>query len=82
MITQSIRDHIFSSVCAIGYLAVPMEEYRRDPKKPFLEVLGTGFLVRETTVMTNRHVIESKYGYSNLWLPLWKRVAGEQDSLQ
>jgi hypothetical protein len=38
-------------------LSVPLEEYQRGPELPLFQVIGTGFLVRDTTVITNRHVI-------------------------
>jgi V8-like Glu-specific endopeptidase len=48
-----------------------MEEYKKDPTRPFFKVEGTGFLVRRNTVITNRHVIQSllysqkEFGFSN-----------------
>lgn len=47
------------SICAVGFLTVSPAEYVKDPTKPFFKVCGTGFLVRNTTVITNRHVIEA-----------------------
>ncbi|HYT16862.1 MAG TPA: serine protease [Thermoplasmata archaeon] len=58
MFAQGVLNTIRSGVCAVGYLTVNAKEYSRDPTRPFLKVVGTGFLVRETTVITNRHVIE------------------------
>jgi len=54
---ESLRE-LRNGVCGIGYLTVPMEEYSKDPTRPFFKVVGTGFLVRTTTILTNRHVIE------------------------
>ncbi len=58
MIDSSILNHLRCGICAIGYLTVKAEEYVKDAKSPFFKVIGTGFLVRDTTVMTNRHVIQ------------------------
>jgi hypothetical protein len=69
MIEKEIIQKITNGVCAIGYLSVPLSEYQKDPRSPFFHVIGTGFLVRQTTVITNRHVIEglfeeqSHYGF-------------------
>jgi len=42
----------------VGYLTVPWAEYVKDIGRPFFKVVGTGFLVRDSTVITNKHVIE------------------------
>lgn len=47
-----------NGICAIGYVTVPREVYVQDPSSPFFKVVGTGFMVRRTTVMTNRHVVD------------------------
>jgi V8-like Glu-specific endopeptidase len=47
-----------NGVCAVGYLTVPLAEYMKDPANPYFKVVGTGFLIRPTTVLTNRHVLE------------------------
>jgi hypothetical protein len=59
MLNKDIISKITNSVCAIGYLKVPLPEYRKNLDLPFFNVIGTGFLVRRTTVITNRHVIEA-----------------------
>lgn len=61
MIDKEIIHKITNGVCAIGYLSVPLDEYKRKPRSPLLQVIGTGFLVRPTTVITNRHVIEGLF---------------------
>ena len=53
MITKEIIDKVTNGVCAIGYLSVPLEEYRKNTLSPFFQIIGTGFLVRPTTVITN-----------------------------
>lgn len=60
---KKVIRRITNGVCAIGYLSVPLTEYRKDPHSPFFHVVGTGFLVRDTTAMTNRHVIEALFEY-------------------
>jgi len=58
MISTEVISQVRNGVCAVGYLTVPLTEYVRNPRSPFFQVIGTGFLVRPTTVITNRHVIE------------------------
>lgn len=58
MIPEPVLARIRDGTCAVGYLTVPLEVYKRDPLKPFFKVVGTGFLVRPDTAVTNRHVIE------------------------
>ena len=57
MISRKILNKIYLGTCAIGYHTMPIEEYRRDPFERGFEVIGTGFLVRNHVVMTNRHVL-------------------------
>ena len=61
MIDATVITQVRNGVCAVGYLTVTLHEYRQDFTKPFFKVLGTGFLVREWTVITNRHVIQSLF---------------------
>lgn len=58
MIDQGVISKVRNGVCAVGYLTVPLPTYLKDLTKPYFKVVGTGFLVRDTTVVTNRHVIE------------------------
>lgn len=58
MIAEEILFKVRNGICAIGYLTVPFQSYLNDPQSPYFKVVGTGFMVRETTIMTNRHVIE------------------------
>lgn len=51
-----ILSRVRNACCAIGYLPEDPEEYRQNPGS--FQVVGTGFLVRDVTVMTNRHVIQ------------------------
>jgi V8-like Glu-specific endopeptidase len=46
------------STCAVGYCTVPIQQYVADTNKPFFNVVGTGFMVANELVMTNRHVIQ------------------------
>ena len=59
MIDPQILARVRSGVCAVGYLRVPLADYQRNTQSPFFQVMGTGFLVRGTTIITNRHVIEA-----------------------
>jgi hypothetical protein len=70
MIDPEVVSRVRNSVCAIGYLTVTLEEYLRSIQSPFFQVIGTGFLVRETTVITNRHVIQGLFALqANLGFP-------------
>lgn len=57
MLDQTILDRVHNSVCAIGYLPIPLQQWQSRPVSHPFKVIGSGFLVRETTVITNRHVI-------------------------
>ncbi len=56
MVDQNILNRVQSGICAIGYLDGRPEDYLRD--RSLLHIVGTGFLVRDPMVITNRHVIE------------------------
>ena len=58
MIDLEVLNRVRSAVCAIGLLQVTGEAAGKYIVRPVLEVFGTGFLVLDSTVMTNRHVIE------------------------
>lgn len=59
MIEPDVLAYVRNGTCAVGYLTVPLEEHMKDPGRPFFKVIGTGFLVRSTSAMTNRHVIKA-----------------------
>jgi len=61
MIDPKVISRVRNGVCAVGYLTVPLEEYKRNIRSPFFQVVGTGFLIRKTTVITNRHVIQGLF---------------------
>lgn len=61
MLKKKIVKRITNGVCAVGWLSVPLNEYRVNPRAPYFQVVGTGFLVRTTTAITNRHVIEGLF---------------------
>ena len=70
MLEKNVIRQITNGVCAVGYLSVPLTEYLKDPHSPFFNVIGTGFLVRPTTIITNRHVIEGLFeSQANLRFP-------------
>jgi hypothetical protein len=70
MLTKNIINKIANGVCAVGYLSVSLTEYQKDIRSPFFHVIGTGFLVRPTTAITNRHVIEGLFeSQENLGFP-------------
>ncbi len=58
MVSTEVLDSVRYGVCAVGYLTVSIDEFLEDPKRRCFEIAGTGFLVRDTTVITNRHVLE------------------------
>src|SRR5262245_19682766 len=63
MIHPSILDRIRRGVCAVGYLNAPLPEYTKDVNVAgSFTVVGTGFLVREEIVITNRHVVDDLEG--------------------
>ena len=59
MILEDVLTRVRNGTCAIGYITVPLDSYTSDPLKPFFKVVGTGFVVRSTSVITNRHVVEA-----------------------
>ncbi len=59
MISPEVISQVRNGVCAVGYLSVPLTEYLPNLWSPLFQVIGTGFLIRPTTVITNRHVIEA-----------------------
>lgn len=61
MIDRDVIKQIRNSVCSIGYLEVPMEQHKQDPTNPDFLINGTGFLISENLVITNRHVLEGLY---------------------
>ena len=58
MMDSTLINQLRPGICAVGYLSVASEKYVKDMTRPYFKVVGSGFLVRETTVITNRHVIE------------------------
>jgi hypothetical protein len=58
MIDPALLSCIQNAVCAIGCLCIPEEEFRQSPDRlGAFHIEGTGFLVTDRTVLTNRHVI-------------------------
>ncbi len=58
MIEPDVISRVRNGVCAVGFLTLPLDQYLQNTGSPYFQVVGTGFLVRTTTVMTNRHVVE------------------------
>lgn len=59
VLEEQVLRRVRPGICAVGYLTVRAEDYVHDPSRPFFKVVGSGFLVRDTTAITNRHVIEA-----------------------
>jgi hypothetical protein len=59
LIEPAVLGRLRKGVCAVGYLPTPPSVYEWNSGIAGLfTVVGTGFLVREGVVMTNRHVID------------------------
>lgn len=64
MITQAVGNRIRVSTCAVLRMEERHEQWLASVTpgskvpRPKFEVLGTGFLVRDNLVLTNRHVVE------------------------
>jgi S1-C subfamily serine protease len=54
---------ISERTCAIGVLKIADEEFAANFQRPVFKILGTGFLVAERTVLTNRHVLQNVFMY-------------------
>ncbi len=61
MIDKKVIREITNGVCAVGFLSVPLENYQKYLGSSLFHIIGTGFLVRATTAITNRHVIEGLF---------------------
>jgi hypothetical protein len=58
MIHENILRQMGNVVCAVGFLREPLADYaKHDEIAGLFEVVGTGFIVRDEVVITNRHVI-------------------------
>ena len=57
MLSNSIYESVRNGVCAVGFLTEPLPNYVQNLDKPIFQAIGTGFLVKDTMVLTNRHVI-------------------------
>ena len=65
MSDKDIR-YIRIGVCAIGYLKGEVKDFINNIND--FVIIGTGFLVRPTTVITNRHVIEALQQKQKSWV--------------
>lgn len=59
MIDETVYGRVRNGVCAVGYLTQPLPVYRENLKSSIFQVIGTGFLVHDNTVLTNRHVVDA-----------------------
>ena len=57
-IDQQVLDRVRHCVCAIGFRVVAPKRLPAEPNLIALNVVGTGFLVADDLVLTNRHVME------------------------
>lgn len=57
MIRQDVYSLVRNGVCAVGFLTESLTVYRERLDEPIFQVIGTGFLIKDTLVLTNRHVI-------------------------
>jgi S1-C subfamily serine protease len=58
VIDDKILDRLRNGVCAVGYLGGSLGDYQKNFQDPNqFNVVGTGFLVDDELVLTNRHVI-------------------------
>jgi S1-C subfamily serine protease len=57
MIGHDVYARVRNGVCAVGFITEPLAVYRKNIDKPIFRVIGTGFLIEEQLVITNRHVI-------------------------
>ena len=57
MLSQAVYDAVRNGVCGVGFLTETLTTYRQNLRKPIFQVVGTGFLVKEEVVLTNRHVV-------------------------
>ena len=60
LIDRAILHRLRNGVCAVGYLMQPLADYSKVFRLAGnFKVVGTGFLVRDDVVITNRHVIDN-----------------------
>jgi len=59
MIDKEVYERVRNGVCAVGHLTTTLEIYRQNLDKPIFQVLGTGFLIKDTLVLTNRHIVKA-----------------------
>jgi hypothetical protein len=57
MISPTTLARVRAATCAIGWLEGTVQELASDPMQPRFRIRGTGFLVRQDTILTARHVI-------------------------
>jgi hypothetical protein len=59
VIKREIYERVRNGVCAVGYLTAPLSVYLENLDKPVFQVVGTGFLIQDTLILTNRHIVKA-----------------------
>ena len=80
MLDDDVYQRVRASVCAVGYFVVPVEEVPRHIRanQPIMDIVGTAFLVRDSTLLTNRHVVQELYRRRDeLGVPLRERACAQ-----
>jgi hypothetical protein len=64
---KALVQKVISATCAICFIPVPVDQYQQDEARTALNIVGTAFLVRPTTVITNRQysVLRHKSPYED-----------------
>jgi len=64
MIPIDIIHKVYNATCAVGVITAPsLDDLLQTHKTGGFEIIGSGFLCRSTTVITNRHVVEAMNAY-------------------
>ncbi len=59
MIDANTLNRVRASTCGVGRFLENPDHVHQDPSRANFEILGTGFLIADTTAITNNHVIEA-----------------------
>jgi hypothetical protein len=59
MVKLEVIRKVRLGICGVGVLRTSLDEYKKDPQNvENFPIIGTGFMVRPKTIVTNRHVIK------------------------